>query len=161
VADVLTPRKQVKTVLADDTIGPILIDELHKGGEGDILVRESAKGDIVGSLAFNQLDLHSKGHVRDVMKTTVYYLHEDDSLSEALHAFFVTNHPLFVVINNFEEYVGIITVENILRQLFGHIPGDDFDQYANPAAVAARHAAKPKTEKPEETPVKTEEEVVE
>jgi CBS domain containing-hemolysin-like protein len=147
VGDILTPRKQVKTVLADDTVGPVLIDELHQSGEGDILVRESAKGNIVGSLAFNQLDLHSKGHVRDIMKTTVYYLHENDSLSEALHAFFVTNHPLFVVINSSEEYVGIITVENILRQLFGHIPGDDFDQYANPAAVAARHQTKVEDDK--------------
>ena len=139
VGDVLTSRKEIKTVLADDVVGPILIDELHQSGQSLVLVRESKKGPVVGSLEFRRLDLHSKGHVRDVMNTVVYYLHENDSLGEALHAFFVTNHSIFVVVNSFEEYLGIITVENILHQLLGHMPGDDFDQYTDMAAVAARH----------------------
>ena len=139
VSDILTPRKQIKTVLADDVVGPILIDELHKSGQNLVLVRESKNGPVIGSLGFNQLNLHSKGLVRDTMNRTVYYLHESDSLSEALHAFFVTNHPVFVVVNTFEEYLGVVTVENILRELLGHLPGDDFDQYANLEAVAAKH----------------------
>lgn len=146
VADVLTPRKQIKTVRADDTVGPVLIDELHKTGEEYVLVRDGAgkaKDPFVGTLPIRNLGLETSGHVRDVMDSRVYYVHENDALSEALHAFFSTNHPLFVVVNSFEEYVGIITVENILRQLLGHVPGDDFDQYANITAVAARHP-KPK-----------------
>lgn len=139
VGDVLTSRKEIKTVLADDVVGPILIDELHQSGQSLVLVRESKKGPVIGSLEFHQLNLHSKGHVSDVMNKTVYYLHENDSLTEALHAFFITNHPVFVVVNSFEEYLGVITVENILRQLLGHLPGDEFDQYADLNAVAARH----------------------
>jgi CBS domain containing-hemolysin-like protein len=74
---------------------------------------------------------------------------------------------MFVVINSFEEYVGILSIEKVLKQLLGHVPGDDFDQYANPVAVAARHTKRPEPEslepheeKPDETPVETEEEVV-
>lgn len=158
VADVLTPRKQIKTVQADATVGPILIDELHQGGQDFVLVRDGAKGPFVGTLRISQLGIKSSGQIRDLMDDTVYYLHESDSLSEALHAFFVTNHPLFVVVNSFEEYVGIITVENILRELLGHLPGDDFDQYADLTAVASRH---PKHQKSDEDPVKTDEELVE
>ncbi len=168
VGDVLTPRKQIKTVLADDVLGPILIDELHQGGQANVLVRESPKGPFVGSLDFAHLDHHRSGKVKDVMTPTVYYVHESDSLSQALHAFFVTNHPLFIVVNSFEEYVGIITIENMLRQLFGHLPGDEFDEYANLSAVASRHPKVKKTKKAaddaistDETPVKTDEEVVE
>lgn len=165
VSDVFISRKQLKTVLADDTIGPVLIDELHKGGQGQLPVRESAKGPIVGVLSLTGLDLKKTAHVSDVMDETVYYLHEADSLSEALHAFFETNHPLFVVVNSFEEYVGIVTIQNIVRQLLGHVPGEDFDHYSNLGAVAARygHSKKPdeEPEKSEETPVKTDEEVVE
>jgi CBS domain containing-hemolysin-like protein len=146
VADILTPRKQIKTVLADDTIGPILIDEVHQTGQDFVLVGESKKGPIIGTLHTNRLNLHSQGHVRDVMDKTVYYLHENDNLSQALHAFFVTNHPLFVVVNSFEEYVGVVSVENMLRQLLGHVPGDDFDQYADLPTVAARHTKTHKSE---------------
>jgi CBS domain containing-hemolysin-like protein len=165
VADVLTPRKQIKTVLADDIIGPILIDEVHQSGQESVLVRDSKKGPVIGSLGLSQLGLNSQGKVRDVMNPTVYYLHANDSLSEALHAFFVTNHPLFVVVNSSEEYVGIVTIESIVRQLLGHVPGDDFDQYTDLAAVANRHPKKAKKpaaqEDSQETPVKTEDEVVE
>ncbi len=143
VVDVLTPRKEVKTVLKDETIGPILIDELHKASQVRIPIKDSPKGGFAGILLVSKLSLKTSGHVRDIMDPTVYYLHEDDSLSEALHAFFVTNYPLFVVVNSFEEYVGVVTIENVMRQLLGHMPGDDFDQYANPVAVAARHSQKP------------------
>ena len=155
VRDVLTPRKTLQTVLVTDTIGPILSDELHKSGQDYALVRESAKGAFAGTLSLKKLSLKTEGHVRDVMESTVYYLHESDSLSEALHAFFVTNHPMFVVVNSSEEYVGIITVENVLHQLLGHVPGDDFDQYADLSAVAARHTHTKKPKDDEETPVKT------
>lgn len=168
VADLLTPRKQVRSIMADDTIGPILIDEVHKSG-GSVLVRESKKGPIIGSIQASQLNLQSKGKVRDVMDGTVYYLHENDKLADALHAFFVTNHPLFVVIDSFEDYVGIITIENVIKHLLGHMPGSDFDQYSNPEAVARRHTSQPaekeeldpiEAPKPEDS-VKTDDEVVE
>lgn len=173
VADIMTPRKKIKTVLAGDTVGPILINDLHKSGQEQALVREKAKGPFVGSLRFSQLGIDSKGHVRDIMQPTVYYVHENDTLGEALHAFFTTNHPVFVVINSAEEYVGVISVEDILRQLVGHLPGDGFDQYSDPEAVASRHpAVRRKREKngaksegsgkdTAETSVKTDEEVVE
>jgi CBS domain containing-hemolysin-like protein len=139
VGSLMIGRKQVKTLLADDTVGPILIDEVHKSGQGQALVRETRKGPFVGTLSFQQLDLQSTGKVRDIMRPAVYYLHEQDSLSQALHAFFVTNCPLFVVVNTSEEFVGVVTIESVLHQLLGHMPGDDFDQYANLAVVAARH----------------------
>jgi CBS domain containing-hemolysin-like protein len=145
VGDVMTPLKRIKTVLADDTVGPILIDEVHKSGQDFALVRASRKGELVGTLAFRQLNLESRGKVRDIMRPTLYYLHEDDALDQALHAFFVTNHPLFVVVDNAEEQVGVLSMADVLKQLLGHVPGDDFDQYADPAAVAARHAASSKS----------------
>lgn len=165
VSDVLTPRKQVKTVLADDVVGPVLIDELHKNQQDFVLVRESAKGAIIGTLEYDKLGLQSTGTVRDFMEATVYYVHENDSLSEALHAFFTTNYPMFVVINGFEEFLGIITVETMIRQLLVHVPGDDFDQYTDASAVAIRHQKIKKADEPsndsDETPVKTNDEVIE
>ncbi|MFI5271341.1 MAG: CBS domain-containing protein [Candidatus Saccharimonadales bacterium] len=161
VRDILTPRTHVKTILEDDTVGPVLIDELHKNAQDFVLVRESKKGPFVGTLEYNALDLSSSGKVKELMEPTVYYLHENDSLSEALHAFFVTNHPIFIVINSFEEYIGIITIENIIQKLIGHVPGEDFDQYTDLKAVSLRHNKNEKDEPDTEESVKTDDEVVE
>lgn len=146
VGDVLTSRKLIKTIKPSDTVGPILIDELHKAGQDYALVREKAKTPVVGSVAIKQLDISSTGQVSQLMNPTVYYLHENDQLGQALHAFFVTNQPMFVVVNDFEEFIGIVSIKHVLKQLLGHIPGDDFDQYANPVAVAARHTKRPEPE---------------
>jgi CBS domain containing-hemolysin-like protein len=180
VSSILTPKKSVKSALADDTVGPVLIDELHKSQQDHILVRQSAKGEFVGTLNYKHLNLHSSGKVKDYMDASINYVHEDDSLSQALKTFFDTNNALFVVVNNAEEYIGIVTIENILKQLLGHMPGEDFDQHSNPAAVVARHkkarkadeeeyefvdedepAPAPESEEPDQTPVKTDDEVIE
>ena len=166
VHDALIPRKKIKTVLARDTVGPVLIDELHKNAQGYALVRETPKGDIVGLLAFKQLSIESHGRVQDIMIPDVYFVHENDSLSQALHAFFDTHQPLFVVVNSFEEFVGVLTVEGILRQLLGDIHDGDFGDNHGLQSVAARHPKpdkkkKSKKEDKKETPVKTDEEVVE
>jgi CBS domain containing-hemolysin-like protein len=155
VSSILTPRQQIKTVLANEIVGPVLIDELHKLDQLFVLVKDKPKGTVIGVLQTQKLGLMSSGQVSEHMDKTVYFLHESDNLSEALHAFFVTNCPLFMVVNSFEEYVGVVTIEGVLRQLLGHIPGDDFEQYTDIAAVAGRHL-KPKsviknTEKTDET----------
>lgn len=190
-SDILVPRKAIKTISAKDAVGPILIDELHKNGQGYVLVKDGAKGDIVGTLAFKSLNLHSSGKVQDFMDRDIFYVHSDDSLSQVLHAFFATHQPLFIVVNSFEEYVGIVTIEGVMKQLLGHVPGDDFEEYHDPGVVSRRHdkpekpAAKStkkkhedsknaegkgekstkedaaKKDDSEDTPVKTDEEVVE
>lgn len=159
VSDILIPRKAIKTVQASETIGPVLIDEVHKSQQDYVLVKEKTKGDFVGTMVVGKLGLGSQGKVADIMDHNIYYLHENDSLAEALHAFFVTNHSVFVVINSFEEYVGVVSIENLLKQLLGHVPGDEFDQYTDKSAVALRHH----TTKPanEETSVKTDDEMIE
>lgn len=146
VSDVMTSRKVIKIINADDTVGPILIDELHKSGQPVALVRETAKGPIIGSLELKVLNLTSNGKVRDIMDKTICYVNESDSLTDVLQAFFATNQPLFIAVNNIGEIIGVITVKTVLEKLLGQIPSDDFDQYSSIDAVAARHD-KPKTPK--------------
>jgi CBS domain containing-hemolysin-like protein len=139
VSEIMTARKQFKTVLANETIGPVIIDELHKTDQAFALVRDTPKGPVVATISVDHLGLQSSGLVRDHMDNVVYYLHEQDSLSEALHAIFVTNHPVFIVVNSHQEFVGIVSLNDVVRELLGHIPGDAFDQYADLATIAERH----------------------
>ncbi|HET7320167.1 MAG TPA: CBS domain-containing protein [Candidatus Saccharimonadales bacterium] len=140
LADVLTPRAEVKTISDTDTIGLVLIDELHKSGQTIFPVVKSGTDKIVGALYLDDLNLKTEGSVRDYMQHDVRYLHEDDSLQQALHAFFKTRHQLFVVVNSFEEYLGIITLEHVVKQLTGEAHDDNFDQHHDMAAVANKHA---------------------
>jgi CBS domain containing-hemolysin-like protein len=63
-------------------------------------------------------------------------------LADALQAILKTRQHLFVVVNRFEEYVGVISIEDILEQIVGSPILDEFDQYDDLRAVAARQAEK-------------------
>jgi CBS domain containing-hemolysin-like protein len=78
--------------------------------------------------------------VKDVMRREVYYVHEEQTLDHALKAFIKTKHHLFIVINSFEEFVGIITIEDILEQIIGKKIIDEFDKYDDLREVAALRA---------------------
>jgi CBS domain containing-hemolysin-like protein len=98
------------------------------------------------------------------MHHQVCYVHEDQPLGEVMRAILKTHQQLFVVVNSFEEYVGIITMEDILEEVIGQQIVDEFDQYEDMRAVAARVAKKDhqthekeqsETEKHAESEIKT------
>lgn len=139
----LTPRRVVQAVKADEALGPILMDELHKSGHSRFPIYDSKPDNIIGTLYLRDL-VHAKtgGSVKDLMKPGVAYIHEDQSLHDALQAILRTHRQLFIVVNSFEEYVGIITIEDILETILGKPIIDEFDQYDDLRAVAARSARK-------------------
>lgn len=167
VGEHMVPRRQVKTANADEPLGPIIMDELHGSGHSRFPVYEGKPDNIVGTLYLRDLvrEKHS-GTVRTLMKPDVSYIHEDQSLQDALQAILKTHRQLFIVVNSFEEYVGIITIEDVLEAVIGSPIIDEFDQYDDLRAVAARAA---KTEHKEhlheqvepETPTEDSTEVIE
>ncbi|HUP26358.1 MAG TPA: CBS domain-containing protein [Candidatus Limnocylindrales bacterium] len=137
----MIPRRAVKSVAADEPLGPIVMDELHASGHSRFPVYDGKKGNVVGTLFLRDLLTATHGGtVRSRMKEEVSYIHEDQSLQDALQAILKTHHQLFIVVNSFEEYVGIITIEDILETIIGHPIIDEFDQYGDIRAVAARAA---------------------
>lgn len=142
VRDYLTPRRIVKMVSAADTVGPILMGELHGSGHSRFPVFQDKPENIVGTLYLrDMIEASTGGRVADIMSRRVYYVHEDRPLHDALQAFLKTKHHLFIVVNSFEEYVGIITIEDVLEQIIGRPIVDEFDQYDSLRAVAQRQAA--------------------
>lgn len=143
VGDILTPRRMVKMVAAEDTTGPILMSELHESGFSRFPVYDDKEDNIVGTLFLKDLvTAKESGQVRDIMKSGVSYVHEDETLYDALQALIKTRQHLFVVVNSFEEYVGILTMEDVLEQIIGKQIIDEFDQYHDLRAVAAKQAKK-------------------
>jgi len=141
IRDIMTPRKVAVMVSVTDAVGPILLDELHKSGHSRFPVYEGKQDRIVGTLYLHDLmDLNAgaTGQVRDFMHKQVYYLHDEEPLRDALQAFLKTRHHLFVVVNSFEDIVGLVTLEDVLEQIVGEPIVDEFDQYDDMRAVAQR-----------------------
>ena len=143
VSDALVPKRVVKSVSAGDAIGPVLMGELHATGHSRFPVYDGGKEHIVGTLYLHDLvDTKVTGAVRDIMSKKVVYVHEDFTLYQTLQAFIKTKKHLFIVVNEFEEYVGIITIGDVLERVIGKLIIDEFDQYDDLRAVAAAAAKK-------------------
>jgi CBS domain containing-hemolysin-like protein len=143
VQDALVPQRAVMQVRASDSIGPSLMDELYKSGYSRFPVYDEQPNNIIGTLFLRDVvRLQAKGQVKDIMRPDVFYVHEDFTLQQALQAFLKTKHHLFIVVNSFEEFVGIITIEDILEQIIGKQIVDEFDTYENMRSVAASAARK-------------------
>jgi CBS domain containing-hemolysin-like protein len=141
ITEIMTPRSVVKSVRAGDVLSPVLLGELHDSGYSRFPVTESERGSFVGVLYSKDLsDLRANRSVQDVMRPELYYVNEFTSLDNVLNAFLRTQHHLFLVVNEFEEVVGIITIEDVLEQIIGRKIIDEFDQYADLRAVAKQIA---------------------
>lgn len=141
IRDVMTPKRVVKTVKQTDTVGPVLMTELHKSGFSRFPVTGEKPDQIVGTLYLHDLvNVKHGGPVKDHMKKAVFYVNEEKPLQHALQAFLKTKHHLFIVVNGFEEIVGIITIEDVLEEVLGKQIVDEFDKYEDLRAVAALEA---------------------
>jgi CBS domain containing-hemolysin-like protein len=131
-------------VSVEDEVGPLFMDELHKSGHSRFPVYDPEKDDaIVGILYLRDLIGSKKsGSVKALMSPQVYFVHEELDLNHALNGFIKTHHHLFIVINNFEEFVGILTIEDVLEQVLGRQIVDEFDAYENLREVALLRARK-------------------
>lgn len=138
IKDVMTPRSVICFVEKTDTVGPILLDKLHKSGQSRFPVVVKDLDHVVGMLYMHDLVplKASAKAVADVMQDKVYYVNQDKTLEHVLQAFLRTRRHLFIVVNEFEETTGVISIEDILEQLIGRKIVDEFDRYQDLRAVA-------------------------
>jgi magnesium and cobalt transporter len=153
----MTPRRAIKFVAATESIGPLLMDELHKSGHSRFPVTKNvskaASPDLVGTLYLKDVIGHEGGgKVKDLARKDVYYINEDSNLRQALSAFLKTHHHLLIVVNNFEEIAGVLSIEDVMEQIIGQPITDEFDNYEDLRAVAKEEARNEK-EKHNEIPV--------
>jgi len=137
-ADVVIPMSRVKLVHLNDHIGPVLLGELHNSGQNSFLVYDESPEHVVGTLFLRDaVAAKEGGRVAELMHPRLCFVHEDFSLRQVLQAFAKTGQFIVVVINAFEEPVGVITLQHLLEQLIGEHNNDDFDAFEDRGAVAA------------------------
>ena len=142
----------VELVAQTDEIGPVLMGELHDSGHSRFpVVADMKHTTFVGTLYLRDLVMESKARVvKDIMSPHVRYIHEEESLDHALRAFLKHRHHLFVVVNNFEEFVGVISIEDVLEEIIGKEIVDEFDEHEDLRKVASSLAQAEKKDRSEE-----------
>lgn len=144
VADIMTPKSMIVTASVHDTLGPLVMTELHKSGHSRFPVIEEDMDHIVGVLYLKELiDLKSEHQtVKAAMQKKVFYIREDQDLEHALHGFLRSHHHMFVVVNEYRETVGLLTLEDAIEALIGSKIVDEFDEFDDLRAVASRNPRK-------------------
>lgn len=145
VHEIMTPKSVVDTVKRSEVLGPLVLDDLHKTGHSRFPVIDEDIDHVVGILYVRDVltldtSKHRTAKVETAMSKHVYYIKDDHTLEQALTAFLGTHHHLFIVINEFRETVGIITLEDTIEALLGRKIIDEFDAHDDMRLVASHKA---------------------
>lgn len=144
VEQVMTPASMIETADLKDSLGPLVLDDLHRTGHSRFPVIDRDLNHVVGILYLHDIiNLRAaKKTVREAMDSRVHYIHQDQTLEHALNGFLKTHRHLFIVVNDFRETVGILTLEDVVEALLGKKIIDEFDQYEDLRAVAESNPRK-------------------
>lgn len=138
VGAIMTPKTMIRGVEASETLGPLVLDELYKTGFSRFPVYKKDIDHVVGMLYLHDLiDMKTSSKTAEkAMQPKVFYVHEDHTLSHALKGFLTTKHHLFVVVNQYRETVGLLSLEDVIEALIGDTIVDEFDTFDDLRAVA-------------------------
>lgn len=143
VDSVMTPKSMIDSIDSKEVLGPLVLDELHGTGHSRFPVTDGDIDHVVGIVYVQDLLKISHGsktkRASQAMDTNVYYIREDQTLQQALAAFLRVRHHLFVVVNEFRETVGLLSLEDVIEALIGHKIIDEYDAHEDLRKVAKRN----------------------
>ncbi|PID33540.1 hypothetical protein CR969_00140 [Candidatus Saccharibacteria bacterium] len=146
VGTVMTPKSMIDSVKHRELLGPLVLDDLHKTGHSRFPVIKEDMDHVVGILYIQDLlkiDRKSKSQrAETVMDKKVYYVREDQTLQHALAAFLRVKHHLFIVVNEYRETVGILSLEDVIEALLGRKIVDEYDTHEDLRKVAEQNPHK-------------------
>jgi len=139
VADAMVPADHIKTVDVKETIGPVLLDRLHKDGHNVFPVIKKDIDHIKGWLYMSDLspldpDLKL---VKDAVRPTVHYVPVHAPLIDVLSASLQTGRQLFIAVDDDGKTKGMVSLADALAYLNGE-----------PVSKEALVSTKPEAPKP-------------
>lgn len=142
VNTIMTPRSVIDYIKNSEFLGPLTLDDLHKTGHSRLPVIKGDIDHVIGILNLKSLlalDVKRSTTAEKAMDPKVFYIRQDQTLQHALAAFLRTKHHLFVVVNEFRETVGLLSLEDVIETLIGRKIVDEFDAHDNLREVAMRN----------------------
>lgn len=124
IADVMVPRDKIATVDVKETVGPVLLDRLHKDGHQIFVAVKKDLDDIKGLLYMSDA---TSGHpeiktVKDAVRPTVHYIAQNEPLESVLAASLQSGRQLFIVVDDHGNTTGLISLRDALTKLLGTAP---------------------------------------
>lgn len=123
ITEKVIPIKKALMLKADETVGPLLLSDLHKDGHEAFLVYESKRTQPNGVLSRDVAVSHAHRKqalkVASLMNDQLITLPETATMHQALTTLLETNALLSVIIDGEQQPVGVLYAADMLRGLFG------------------------------------------
>jgi len=137
VGEIMIPRDHIATVDVSETVGPLLLDKLHKQGHQAFVAIDGNLDHIKGLLYMRYA---TSGHpaikvVADAMRPQVYYVAAHDSVLSLLGASLQSGRQLFIVVDNNGNIQGLVTLQDALATVLGTAPPTNFHIATDPKKV--------------------------
>jgi len=134
VRDIMIPRADVVCVRRDDPLEEILRVAVESAHSRFPVIGDD-KGEVVGMLlAKDMLPLCVKGqerrsfNIRDLLRSAVF-VPESKRLNVLLKEFRTSRNHMAVVVDEYGNAAGVVTIEDVLEQIVGEIEDEhDFDE---------------------------------
>jgi len=124
VRDCMQPRTEIVAV-AEDEVPKTLLDTFIESGHSKILVYREDIDHIIGYV--HQIDMFKKPDAIKSILIPIPVTNESKLASELLQDLIAQRKSIAVVVDEFGITAGIITVEDILEEIFGEID-DEYDK---------------------------------
>jgi magnesium and cobalt transporter len=131
VRDIMIPRAQMVVIEREDPLEAILkvvIDSAHSR----FPVIDDDKSEVIGMLLAKDLlaycgDGSRRFYVRDIMRAAVF-VPESKRLNVLLNEFRANRNHMAIVVDEYGDAAGLVTIEDVLEQIVGEIEDEhDFD----------------------------------
>ncbi len=138
VQNILTPRTEIFALQGDEKLNKDIIKKIVEVGHSRIPVYKNKLDEIIGVLYVKDLigkDFSGK-KIETIARKDVIFVDYNKQLDDLLNAFKKTKHHLFIVMGEYGEVSGIVTIEDVIEEIIGSEIVDEFDQYEDLQAVA-------------------------
>lgn len=117
VGDYMTTIDKAYAISGDEILSPVVFGEIYSSGFKRIPVFRGSKQNIIGTLYIRDISKNEQKRVNEIMHDDVFYINEFHSLIDAYSFFLLSKNHLLIVVNEFEDIVGVLNFEDVVEQL--------------------------------------------
>ncbi len=130
VKNSMTSIEDIASVSINEDIGPVLLEELHDANHSFFPVYKGKKNNYVGGLYLADIiSVKHGGKISEHITKKLFYVHELSGLDDVISAIIKTNQNKFLVVNKNREIVGLITAQDVFKQITKVINPSELQQF--------------------------------